>query len=387
MEKLCSNASGHGNNFDLIRFTLAVMVIFTHSYLIYYGNLDGKAREPLIIFTHGQLTFGTAAVNSFFLISGFLVFKSLLASKSIISFVIKRIRRIYPAFIVVTLFFILVSVPLSYGGPGKPLPDFVHIWSATDFKVVAHAILFLHDVYITEALVDLPAFYVTNASLWTIRYECILYFFLALLGMMRVFRIHKLVPLFLFLAVLCVNIIHHNGFIHWIYTGQMPDFYLPPFLAPHREKYLWFEHFLLYFTSGMCFYAYRDYVPRSKYLLLLSGVVLLVSARWATAFELSFSIFGAYALFYLAFSKTIKLHHFGKYGDLSYGIYLFGCPIQGLAMLYLGKSIGFYGTLFASLAIIIPIAFLSWHLVEKPALSFKTNPPDGLKLGAPSPSV
>lgn len=373
MEKLYSDTLDHRNNFDVVRFILAVMVVLTHAYPIYYGTPQYKTLEPLMLFTHGQLTFGTMAVGFFFMISGFLVLKSLLYSKSTTGFITKRVLRIYPAFIVVSLFCAIIVVPLGNGGMGQALPDFSHYWSSTSLRYLARSTATLKAVYLPETLSNVPIINVTNGSIWTIRYEFGLYLLLALLGMTRLFKVHKLVPLFIFLAVLSINVLHHEGYVHWLHTGKMPGFYLPPFLAPYREQYLWTEHFLLYFTSGMCFYACRDYIPRSRYLMLLSVVVLLITARWTTAFELTVSVFGAYLLFYFTFSSKIRLHNFAKYGDFSYGIYLFGWPIQQLVTLYLGKQIGFYGTLFTSIAFVIPIAFLSWHLVEKPALSLKNK--------------
>jgi peptidoglycan/LPS O-acetylase OafA/YrhL len=60
--------------------------------------------------------------------------------------------------------------------------------------------------------------------------------------------------------------------------------------------------------------------------------------------------------------------NFGKYGDLSYGIYILHFPvIQWLV------SIGLYrespsGALAVTIAVVLALAFASWHLVEKPFL-------------------
>ena len=120
MEPLYSDKTGHKNNFDFIRFALAVFVVFTHSYFVYYGPAIFFQKEPLWLLTNHQLTFGTLAVNFFFIISGFLVLQSLLRSKNYFSFLKKRVLRIYPAFIVVYFFCAFIVAPLWNGTHYNP---------------------------------------------------------------------------------------------------------------------------------------------------------------------------------------------------------------------------------------------------------------------------
>ena len=61
--------SGRTNNFDLMRFLFAGLVVFSHSWPLGEG---GEQNEPLNRLT-GQTTFGGVAVASFFIISGFLI--------------------------------------------------------------------------------------------------------------------------------------------------------------------------------------------------------------------------------------------------------------------------------------------------------------------------
>lgn len=58
-----------GNNFDIIRMALAVLVIFSHSYPLGTGS---ELREPFNLLTRYQATGGHIAVDLFFIISGFL---------------------------------------------------------------------------------------------------------------------------------------------------------------------------------------------------------------------------------------------------------------------------------------------------------------------------
>jgi peptidoglycan/LPS O-acetylase OafA/YrhL len=82
---------------------------------------------------------------------------------------------------------------------------------------------------------------------------------------------------------------------------------------------------------------------------------------------------GSYLLFHLAFHDKIRCHNFAKHGDLSYGIYLYGWPIQALVMFYLREYINPYSFFFIALPIAFTAAYCSWHLIEKPFLLFKNN--------------
>ena len=66
------------NNFDFIRMTLAVLVIFSHSYPLGTGS---ETAEPFNGITRHQATGGHIAVDLFFIISGFLITASYERSK------------------------------------------------------------------------------------------------------------------------------------------------------------------------------------------------------------------------------------------------------------------------------------------------------------------
>lgn len=91
------------NNYNLIRFLAAVLVLFTHSFALTYGS--GNA-EPLR-YSLG-ITWGTIAVDVFFVTSGFLIAGSFFKRGNLIAFGWARILRIYPALFVALLFCVFV---------------------------------------------------------------------------------------------------------------------------------------------------------------------------------------------------------------------------------------------------------------------------------------
>jgi peptidoglycan/LPS O-acetylase OafA/YrhL len=74
-------------------------------------------------------------------------------------------------------------------------------------------------------------------------------------------------------------------------------------------------------------------------------------------------------VFYLAYGFK-HLNNFGKYGDFTYGIYIYHFPIIQL-FVYLGffRDYNFYFLGTATVLLIIILAVLSWNLLEIPFLN------------------
>lgn len=367
MKKLYVESAGHENNFDFLRFMLATMVIFTHSYTV-YGTATHS--EPLLILTNFQLDLGTLALNFFFIISGFLVSQSWNHSANYLDFLKKRVLRIYPGFVAVCIVGAFVFAPL---GLDKPFNYIYQYWMDVNVRHLVTHSLTLRSPALPETFKTLPCANCVNTSIWTIPFEFICYQFVPVLTLVN----RKFFTPALFIAVLASNVYHHDVFQYYNFNVVIKPTYLSflqgRFSTGDMEYILYFEHYLYFFMAGVCYYTYRNYIPRSPYLLILSAAVMLVVSRWGNVFELVQPLFGSYLLFYFAFSKRIKLYRFAKYGDLSYGIYLYGWPIQQLVLLYLGSRIGVFGVFFIAMILVLPTAYLSWHLIEKPFLSLKNK--------------
>ena len=76
----------NNNNFDFLRLLFATFVIITHSY-----PLTGAPEiDWLNQLTEKQLTFSYIGVRGFFIISGYLIFESLIRSETLASYAKKR---------------------------------------------------------------------------------------------------------------------------------------------------------------------------------------------------------------------------------------------------------------------------------------------------------
>lgn len=84
----------HKNNFDFLRLLFAFFVIITHSF-----SLSGlRECDALCKITPNHINLSYLGVRGFFIISGYLIFQSLVRSKGLIDYYWKRILRLICCF-------------------------------------------------------------------------------------------------------------------------------------------------------------------------------------------------------------------------------------------------------------------------------------------------
>jgi peptidoglycan/LPS O-acetylase OafA/YrhL len=353
-----SQTQRYSNSFDFIRFFAASLVIFGHSHVLLGVQGDHFLNQKLI----GAFPPETTGVYIFFAISGFLVTQSALSSSSIKSFFWKRLLRIFPGLLFVVLFSIFVI--------GISLTELPKIEYLTNPQTYASLwVLKLYPYYSTnlpKVFESFNKFNEVNGSLWTLAYEFTCYIALAvglLLGILR----KKWIILSIFLIIW----ISMPFWINIIYTTN----YIIPFLRLNFNDFIVFG---LYFYVGTIFCLFKDNIPLRWYWAVLAIIIWFMYAilPFSKDFIVANTLFWLrivclpYLFFYLAFSKSL-LNQFGKIGDLSYGIYIFGYPIQQ-SIIYLTKSTISESQLnLFTFLIVLPMAWLSWHYIEKPALKYK----------------
>ncbi len=133
--------------------------------------------------------------------------------------------------------------------------------------------------------------------------------------------------------------------------------------------------FMVPFGWGVVFYVYRDRVPLTPW-LLIPLVGLVVAAQGTSSETLQHMALMpalAYGTFLLAYLPKGPIRQYNSVGDYSYGVYIYGWPVQQMVVHALGPTSPI--TNFAvSAPIVLVLAWLSWNHVEKPALALLRRP-------------
>jgi peptidoglycan/LPS O-acetylase OafA/YrhL len=322
------------NNFDFLRLFFALLVLFSHSYVLATGD---QSRDPIVTLTRGQEPGGSIAVDSFFIISGFLITASFERSKTLFSYFKKRVFRIYPGFIVAMLVGAVCILPLSGGaflkksGGGRLLDFALQTTALREFHYV-HA--FATNVYPNHI----------NGSTWTVLYEFLCYIGVAILGVFGILRANRIL-----LGTLLVLMPLSLWFV--IYGSMITGHHLARFVP--------------LFLSGVVFYRLRHRIQLRTSWIVGAVIVLAVASQLPPAWTAVFPFAGAYLIFAVAFHPSIPLHGAGKYGDFSYGIYLYAFPIQQSIMRWFGRPISPLLLFVLAGAATACVAICSWYGVER----------------------
>jgi peptidoglycan/LPS O-acetylase OafA/YrhL len=332
------------NNFDLMRLALAVLVIYSHAFAL---GLGSEATEPFARWTGGQVTGGAIAVDSFFVMSGFLIAASAERSRGVWGFLKKRVARIYPAFAVAALLTVLVVLPLSGGRL---------VWDGWLGRVgnFVGQTLWLREFSYAGAFAGNPFPGVINGSTWSIPYEFWCYVGVALLMVTGLLR-RRGVVLGLFVASWLLSL----GFRveGWVLGGkELGAMFGPP--------QIWARMWPLY-LSGVVFWLYRERIALRGWMAAVSAAALvgasLVSWGWTALFPLA----GAYLLLWFAFTPGVRLHGFGRFGDFSYGTYLYAFPVEQLVVKVVGHGMAPLALFAAATPVTLLLAVGSWYGVER----------------------
>jgi peptidoglycan/LPS O-acetylase OafA/YrhL len=324
------------NNFDFIRLSMAVLVIFSHSYPL---GLGYETTEPFKLATRGQITGGTIAVDSFFILSGFLIAHSFLHSKSLTAYFGKRIRRIYPAFFVAMIFCAVIVAPIS--GATSPYSSYV----ARMLDFIGNT-LRLREFTYRGGFEANPYPNAINGSTWSISYEFWCYVGVALLGILGILRRRNIVQILFWLSIAVSFLFARSG---WRPGGKILGeiFGFPPFWARLLPMYL----------AGVVFYLYRDRIPFRAELALAALISLIIASFTPFGWTIIFPLAGSYLLFWFSYNRDMPLQNFGHFGDFSYGTYLYAFPIQQMIVQYVGHSTNPWALFLTSCPLTLLFAF------------------------------
>jgi peptidoglycan/LPS O-acetylase OafA/YrhL len=291
-------------NFDYLRLALAALVMIDH-----YG-----------IINHQRILNGGLSVDSFFIISGFLITRSFMNSENLEEYFKKRLARIYPPIF-------LVTILMLFFGQG----------------IEALNLLFFQDFSIYKSVYS-------HGSFWTLVVEFQFYLLAPIIIIsFRSYKIAALIALSLLYELgVTLNfnsemhneitrqtiLVHAHLFIAGIFFAILPE--------KLEQKIFWLTPFFIYGFYRHFFHPSLIWAP--LYPIALALLVFSIA-------KISYKIFGRDA----------------KFGDLSYGVYIYHFPALTIASQYGNISKNY-------LALIVTgCAAISWHFLEKPILRIARN--------------
>ena len=138
-----------------------------------------------------------------------------------------------------------------------------------------------------------------------------------------------------------------------------------------KPRNIWFN-VLPPFVLGGAAYIYRDRLPRSGWLLAGLVAATLIAAHSPIGDPLRLVLTRlllpptlVYGVLYLAFDRRIHMGEAARYGDFSYGAYLYACPVQQMLVALLKGVAPFPLFVIAAMVCSLAAGVASWYLVER----------------------
>ena len=332
------------NNFDAVRILAASAVIYGHAHPL-------TLTEDVIFLGASVQSF---AVKVFFIVSGFLIASSWAWDPHPLRYLCKRMLRIFPALLLLLALTVLVLGPLM-----TELPVWEYLLNpGTRWYFLYNA--FLYPAYgLPGVFGDLPYPNAVNGSLWSLPVEFLMYLVFPVVYVCgRKLGGNALLVgftvLFCAASLYFVRIAPPAGTLVFYGTGLLSVLDAGP-----------------YFFLGAVYSMtrLRDHLHPSIALFMV-GVLVFIPPETGVLMELSMYLVAPYCVLALATSASPGLQHAGRWGDPSYGIYLYGWPMQQIAMHYIPNLSAIGNTLIA-LPLAAIAAYASWYAIEKRALALK----------------
>jgi peptidoglycan/LPS O-acetylase OafA/YrhL len=332
-------AAGRPSGFDYLRITLAVSVVAWHT----VAALHGKGAETAF-WTGPFRPLIYAILPMFFALSGFLVAGSL-ERNDIVSFLTLRGMRIFPALAGEVVISALIIGPLL---TVLPLADYFS--NPLLYQYFLNITGWIH-YYLPGVFLHMPGTTRVNIQLWTVPYEEQAYVLIAALALLTVHRRPRL----FFTAIFAIML---------LFVGREFARHTVTFDAGPNGRMLF-----LAFLFGTSLYLLRKKTPHSPWLFALAAAAAWTALSFPQTTYLAMLPM-AYVTVYLGLLNPGKIF-LVRGADYSYGIYLYGFPMQQVvAQLFPGLRVGWFHFP-VSLAATCVCAVLSWRLLESRVMAQK----------------
>jgi len=367
IRSMVSERADHLNSFDALRLLGAMLVLVGHAYPV-----GGEAGAPCF----AGIPINQFGVMIFFAISGYLITKSLMADSNLGRFAVKRALRIMPALVVLVLITVFVA------GPAMTVLSIpAYLASPQTWLYLTTAALWPQQ-HLPGVLVGAPFPFALNASLWTLPVEVTMY---------------ALTPVILWLAsrskpLLVVLVFGGGALGMWLFGADLFHLRRLTYVMLYGVRLHEGLQYMPDYALGSLFaiYGLQNLTTTvSRIAMAICAVALLAltianpSPPWPLPpWNLILATLPICGLtLFLGLSPILYSRLLRRIGDMSYGVYLWGFLVEQMIVQFVGVRDGMAISLIAT-PICLALGFVSWRLIEKPALGLKPSRRDSGKASA-----
>lgn len=330
------------NNITLLRHIAALFVLISHS----YGLLNLNEYEPLFTLTK-QINLSGIGLSIFFFLSGFLVTQSIITTKNIKHFLIKRVLRIYPALIVLILFTVFCIGPIFTKGTSEDYFSSQETWS-----------YFVGGLTLVQIRFFLPGVFNehgVNGSLWSLPIEFRLYILLAAVFFFGAFKRSSRYTVITLIAIAV-----------YVLVNTLSQEIISPVIKPYLDWGIYF------FLGSTAFLNRERIVLRNRYLVGL--LIIWISSLSFHSFQMiSNLLFYGYLTLFISFGLPAIWKKYFARNDFSYSIYIYSFVVQQSLIEVCSPYLSPGMLIMLTLLVLIPFCYFSWNYIEKPCLLLKNR--------------
>lgn len=323
------------NNLNLIKLIAALLVIVSHAYAFAAGY---RQTDWLSRLTGGKGDFGGLAVNVFFFYSGLLVAMSILRNGDGKRYWKRRILRIYPSFIIVTLAIVFLAAP------------FVTTLDLREYFTSAETYRYLKNlIFLSEH--ELPGVFVgnvygtsVNGPIWTIRVEVFCYALCYVFYKMKLLQKNHVMYSVILYMVLAGTL----GYGAYLGIDGIAAVIMP----------------VTMFFLGMIYAVYADRIYLSFLWSMAAAAGFIISCILGQVI-FACMVFLPYVLCTLAFGTKPKFRMLNCLGESSYEIYLWGGFVGQMITYMFGGSMPVCLNMMLTIPVTVTAGYITNQLIHQ----------------------
>ena len=342
-----SEAQTRRNSFDVVRVVAALAVAFGH-------QMDFAGLPEPALGSSG-VSLSNTGLFAFFALSGYLVWRSLERDPRLRRFAMARLWRIYPGAMINTVACVMLGGAVTALAPHD-------YWTASEtWSYLAHGLA----IVVPPTRFTLPGVFGNarwpnvDTPIWTLKYEIVCY--------AVVYLLHRCIAAGLGAgpALATATCLLTAGTAWHLAHVPLPD------IVDFYSGYNAFN--LLRFGAVFCFGSLLAAAegPEGEVWGLAARAAAVALATLATDPALNrigHILLVALLAVEIGRSPLLFSARYRRFGDLSYGIYLYAYPVQSLAMSHSYDGSNFGWVTLGTAVVTVLLAYLSWRLVERPCL-------------------